>query len=54
VRKHTGPPWHMDRTPSVVKKPAPLLGQDTDDVMINVLGYSDEELAKLHESGALH
>jgi benzylsuccinate CoA-transferase BbsF subunit len=54
VRKHTGPPWHMDRTPSVVKKPAPLLGQDTDDVMINVLGYSDEELAKLHENGALH
>jgi benzylsuccinate CoA-transferase BbsF subunit len=53
VRRHTGPPWHMDRTPSEVKKPAPILGQDTDDVMTRVLGYTDEEVAKLREVGAL-
>jgi crotonobetainyl-CoA:carnitine CoA-transferase CaiB-like acyl-CoA transferase len=53
VRRHTGPPWHMDRTPSEVKKPAPILGQDTDDVMTRVLGYTDEEVAKLREVDAL-
>jgi benzylsuccinate CoA-transferase BbsF subunit len=53
IRRHTGPPWHMDRTPSEVKKPAPILGQDTDDVMTRVLGYTDEEVAKLREVGAL-
>ena len=54
VRKHTGPPWHMERTPSAVKKPAPILGQDTDDVMTRVLGYTVEEVAKLREAGALN
>jgi hypothetical protein len=29
------------------------LGQDTDDVMTRVLGYTDEEVAKLREVGAL-
>jgi crotonobetainyl-CoA:carnitine CoA-transferase CaiB-like acyl-CoA transferase len=54
VRKHTGPPWHMSRTPTEVKRPAPILGQDTDDVLTRVLGYSAEEVAKLRESGALN
>src|SRR5215469_7837755 len=45
VRKHTGPPWRMDRTPNGVQRAAPVLGQDTDDVMTRVLGYTAEELA---------
>src|SRR5579871_2990144 len=53
VRKHTGPPWKMSRTPSGVHHPAPLLGQDTDEVMMRVLGYTAEEVAKLREAGAL-
>lgn len=53
VRKHIGPPWRMSRTPSGVHRAAPVLGQDTDDVMTRVLGYSAEEVAKLHEVGAL-
>jgi benzylsuccinate CoA-transferase BbsF subunit len=53
VRKHTGPPWRMSRTPSGVQRTAPLLGQDTDDVLTGVLGYTAEEVAKLHETGAL-
>ncbi len=54
VRRHTGPPWHMSRTPSEVKRPAPILGQDTDEVLTGVLGYTGEELEKLRAAGALH
>jgi crotonobetainyl-CoA:carnitine CoA-transferase CaiB-like acyl-CoA transferase len=54
VRRHTGPPWHMGRTPSAVSAPAPILGQDTDDVMTRVLGYSAAEVAKLREAEALN
>jgi benzylsuccinate CoA-transferase BbsF subunit len=54
VRKHTGPPWRMDRTPSEVKRPAPQIGQHTDEVLTRVLGCSAEEIAKLRENGALN
>jgi benzylsuccinate CoA-transferase BbsF subunit len=53
-RRHTGPPWRMDRTPNRVERPAPILGHDTDDVLTKVLGYSAEEVAKLREAGALN
>ncbi|SRR5579875_794706 len=53
VRKHLGPPWRMSRTPSGVERAAPILGQDTDDVLTTVLGYTAAEVAKLREAGAL-
>jgi len=39
--------------PSQVTRPAPLLGQDTDRVLSELLGLSADELAKLHAEGVI-
>ena len=39
--------------PSAVARPAPLLGQDTDRVLAELLGLSADELAKLHAEGVI-
>jgi benzylsuccinate CoA-transferase BbsF subunit len=53
VRQHCGVPWRMSRTETKVRAPAPLIGQHTDEVLTQVLGYSAEEVAGLREAGAL-
>jgi crotonobetainyl-CoA:carnitine CoA-transferase CaiB-like acyl-CoA transferase len=37
-----------------VRAPAPLLGQDTDQVLGEVLGYSAQEIARLKEEQVLY
>ncbi len=54
VRTHTGIPWLLTQSPNGVRAPAPLLGQDTDQVMRDLLGYSDQEIARLKESQILY
>jgi CoA:oxalate CoA-transferase len=39
--------------PAAVARPAPLLGQDTDRVLGEVLGLKTDELAALHASGVI-
>jgi formyl-CoA transferase len=39
--------------PSIVHRPAPLLGQDTDRVLAELLGLSTAELAALHAAGVI-
>jgi benzylsuccinate CoA-transferase BbsF subunit len=53
VRTHTGIPWRLSRSPNGVRAPAPLLGQDTEDVMHNLLGYSKQDIARLKEAKIL-
>jgi crotonobetainyl-CoA:carnitine CoA-transferase CaiB-like acyl-CoA transferase len=53
TRRHAGVPWVFSDTPCQVRRPAPCLGQDTDDVMQRVLGYSAEDLAALKARGVL-
>lgn len=53
VRRHAGVPWVFSETPCQVRRSAPCLGQDTDEVMQRVLGYSVEEIAKLKANGVL-
>jgi benzylsuccinate CoA-transferase BbsF subunit len=53
VRTHIGIPWRMSGTPCAVERPAPLLGQDTDAVLRDVLGLADAEIAGLRERGVL-
>ena len=48
----TGFPWRLSETPAEVRLPPPLLGEHTDSVL-RELGYSDAELAQLHEEGAV-
>jgi crotonobetainyl-CoA:carnitine CoA-transferase CaiB-like acyl-CoA transferase len=54
VRTHTGIPWLLTQSPNGVRAPAPLLGQDTDQVMRDVLGYADHEIARLRGERVLY
>ena len=54
VRTHTGMPWRLTNAPNGVQTPAPLIGNDTDYVMQDLLGYSAEEIAKLKEAKILY
>jgi benzylsuccinate CoA-transferase BbsF subunit len=53
VRQHAGVPWVFSETPCQVRRPAPCVGQDTDDMLHSVLGYTAEEIALLRERGVL-
>jgi benzylsuccinate CoA-transferase BbsF subunit len=53
VRRHAGVPWVFSDTPCQVRRPAPLLGQDTEEVMQRVLGFSPQEVAALKDRGVL-
>ncbi|MDP6454649.1 MAG: CoA transferase [SAR202 cluster bacterium] len=49
--KLTGPPWKMSDTPGRIKRSAPLLGQDNEYVLCQLLGLSSEELGDLTQRG---
>ncbi|HXG17974.1 MAG TPA: CoA transferase [Methylomirabilota bacterium] len=51
---HTGIPWIFTNAPNGVRAPAPLLGQHTDEVMREVLGYSEQDIARLKEEKVLY
>jgi crotonobetainyl-CoA:carnitine CoA-transferase CaiB-like acyl-CoA transferase len=53
VRRHLGIPWQMSHTPCEIRRPAPLLGQDTDYVLEHILGLRGEEIANLREKEVL-
>ena len=53
VKQHVGIPWQMSKTPLSVRHPAPTLGQDTEYVLHDILGYSAEEVAALREKQVL-
>jgi formyl-CoA transferase/CoA:oxalate CoA-transferase len=48
-----GPPVRMSETPGSVRSPAPLLGEHTVEVLQQRLALTDEEIARLLESGAI-
>lgn len=52
VKQHIGIPWQLSKTPLSVR-PAPLLGQDTDYVLREVLGYSEQQVTVLRDKQAL-
>jgi crotonobetainyl-CoA:carnitine CoA-transferase CaiB-like acyl-CoA transferase len=54
VRTHTGIPWLLTNALNGVQAPAPLLGQHTDQVMREVLSYSDQDIARLKEEKVLY
>lgn len=54
VRTHTGVPWLLTHAPNGVRAPAPVLGQDTDQVMRDILGYSDARIVQLKEEKVLY
>jgi len=54
TRTHMGIPWLFSHAPNGVRWPAPLLGQDTDQVMGEVLGYDAQEIARFKDEQVLY
>jgi crotonobetainyl-CoA:carnitine CoA-transferase CaiB-like acyl-CoA transferase len=52
-RTHAGIPWTMSHTRCHVRKPAPLFGADTEQVLTELLGYSATRIEMLHHAGVL-
>jgi formyl-CoA transferase len=48
-----GFPYKLSATPAAVRLPPPLLGEHTDEVLIDVLGYTPVECATLHRTGVV-
>lgn len=46
-------PWLFDGRRPPIRKPAPLLGEDTDDVLRRVLGYDEAKVAAAHDAGVI-
>ncbi len=52
-KQHVGIPWQLSKTPLAVRHPAPTLGQDTEYVLREILGYSEAEVTTLREQQVL-
>lgn len=48
-----GVPVRLSSTPGVVRTPAPTLGQHTDEVLRDLLGLNEQEIAALRSAGAV-
>ncbi len=44
-------PFQLSRTPGQLSRPAPLLGQHTEEVCIDLLGFSRDEFKKFEDEG---
>lgn len=53
TRRHMGIPYKLHRTPLAVWRAAPCMGEDTDYVLRQVLGYDDEQVTALRDAGTL-
>ena len=49
----TGPPVRLSETPGSVRSPAPLLGQHTDEILRERLGFGDDEIGRLRRAGVI-
>jgi len=46
-------PWQFSKTPPSIRRTAPELGQDTEEVLTGLLGYSWEEISALKDKGVI-
>jgi crotonobetainyl-CoA:carnitine CoA-transferase CaiB-like acyl-CoA transferase len=53
VRTYAGVPWTMSVTPCGLHRVSPCLGQDTDDVLSRLLGYTPRQVEELRNSGVI-
>jgi formyl-CoA transferase/CoA:oxalate CoA-transferase len=49
----TGPPVRMSDTPGMVRTPAPLLGEHTEEILRDRLGMNAEEIEQLKQAGII-
>jgi crotonobetainyl-CoA:carnitine CoA-transferase CaiB-like acyl-CoA transferase len=48
-----GLPVHLSETDWEITSASPCLGQDTDDVLVNLLGVAPDDLVALREAGVI-
>jgi crotonobetainyl-CoA:carnitine CoA-transferase CaiB-like acyl-CoA transferase len=53
LHKYPGAAYKLSRTPPILKRPAPCLGEHNREVLCKRLGYSEGELVKLREYGVI-
>jgi crotonobetainyl-CoA:carnitine CoA-transferase CaiB-like acyl-CoA transferase len=46
-------PFRLDAVEHWVRTPAPTFGQHTDEVLRDLLGLTDDQLARLHDEGTI-
>ena len=46
-------PVRLSATPGAVRAPAPELGQHTEEVLLEVLGFEWEQIGRLREQGVI-
>jgi formyl-CoA transferase len=49
----TGFPYKLSQTPAEVHHPPPLLGEHTEEVLVELLGYSSDDVSILRDRGAI-
>ena len=52
--KIIGSPIKMSETPSCIRGHAPLLGEHTDDVLADILGYNEEQIKDLYDNEVIY
>ncbi|MCA9855192.1 MAG: CoA transferase, partial [Dehalococcoidia bacterium] len=50
---YDGPVTHFSDTPAILRKAAPCLGEDSHAILTGILGYSEDDVARFAEAGAL-
>ncbi len=51
--KLVGPVPKLSATPAAIRRPPPLLGEHTVEVLTELLGYDEETVSRLHEEGVV-
>jgi crotonobetainyl-CoA:carnitine CoA-transferase CaiB-like acyl-CoA transferase len=51
--QYPGAPFKMSKTPWAIEHAAPLLGEHNEEIFVNRLGYSKEELSALRKTGVI-
>lgn len=53
-KKVVGPMWRLSKTPAAIRRHGPLIGQDNDYVLGQLLGMSQEEMARLVDEQVIY
>ena len=53
VRRHGGPPWRFSRTPAQITRPAPRLGEHTEEILTNTLNHAKSQITKWQKANII-